>query len=135
MRLDGKKILVADDEIRLSQLLAMFLGEQGAIVETVHNGQDAFRAATMHRPDAIIMDLNMPGVNGLEAIRSLRMTLSDTPILVLTGYCTKEHFAQALEAGATKCVAKPPSLATLTDTISQLLEDAEEKNNSGESDD
>jgi DNA-binding response OmpR family regulator len=121
VKLEGKKILVADDEKRVAELLSIFLTSKGAEVITAIDGADAFRQATLHNPDLIMLDLNMPGTNGMEAIRSLRMTMSDKPILVLTGYCTAETFESALEAGATVCMGKPPKLAELTEVVERLL--------------
>ncbi len=121
MRLEGKRILVADDEPRLTQLLKTCLGEHGAIVDTASDGQSAFRSAAMHEPDLIVMDLNMPNVNGLEAIRSIRITYTDKPILVLTGYNTDETVAAALDAGASACMAKPPVLEELVGKVCELV--------------
>ena len=119
--LEGRRILIADDEVRIGELLCAYLSGQGAIVNCAHDGAEAFRLATLGNPDAVIMDLNMPGTNGLEAIRSLRITDPQKPILVLTGYTTEENFAAAREAGASECMAKPPVLRDVCAILVKLL--------------
>mgnify|MGYP001567334795 CR=1 FL=1 len=121
MRLHGKKILVVDDEKALSGLLGEFLRREGAQVESAEDGAAGFRRAVFSAPDLVIMDLNMPGVNGLEAIRSLRLNNARMPIVVLTGYGSEEHFEAAREAGADLCIAKPPRLETLLQSLVLLL--------------
>lgn len=121
MKLAGKKVLIADDEARLSEMLAISIRAEGAEVLTASDGAEAFRVATLENPDIMLMDLNMPGVNGLEAIRSLRMALNDKPILVLTGYSTKATFDSALEAGANECLSKPISAAALVEKMVRHL--------------
>lgn len=116
-RFAGVRILIADDDNHLRQMLTAFLTELGATVDAVADGAAAFRAASMCEPDLILMDLNMPGVNGLEAIRSLRMTYSEKPIIVLTGYSSHENLRAAEEAGATLCLGKPVDLMDLKEII------------------
>ena len=99
--LQGKNILCADDEERITQLIKTVLEKVGAHVEVVHDGAMALRKATLEFQDLLIMDLNMPGMNGLEAIRSIRILMPEKPILVLTGYNTDDNLQAAREAGAT----------------------------------
>lgn len=120
-QLNDKHILVADDEVHLRDLLKTVLSQHGARVTVAADGAAAFRAASMDQPDLVLMDLNMPGVNGLEAIRSLRVTLPGTPILVLTGYSTDSNLDAARDAGATLCLSKPQNLADLVKHIVELV--------------
>ena len=123
MRLKDRKILVVDDEKALTGLLGDILRREGAQVEVAEDGAEGFRRAVFGNPDLVIMDLNMPGVNGLEAIRSLRMNNPRVPIAVLTGYGSEENFEAAREAGADHCIAKPPRLETLIAGLAALLDE------------
>ncbi len=121
MNLEGKRILLADDEERLRELLRCRLEEEGMVILDAADGAEAFRHATMDSPDIIVMDLNMPGVDGFEAIRSLRITQPEIPILVLTGYASDESIESALQAGANAVMAKPANLQELVEKIRELL--------------
>lgn len=123
MRLDGKRILVAEDEERLIRLLVQILEAEGAEVLHADNGEDAFSAATTGKPDLVIMDLYMPTLDGFGAIESLRMVMMNRPILVLSGYSTDENRRRAEAAGASACLDKPFHRNDLLRVVCELLED------------
>lgn len=122
LQLQGKRILCADDEERLTNLLRIVLESEGASVDVVADGAAALHEATLNSHDLVLMDLNMPGMSGIEAIRSIRLLMPDKPILVLTGYNTPSNLAAARAAGATACLTKPVKIEDLLDTVRAICE-------------
>ncbi len=125
--LQGRRLLIADDEEAFVKMLAMFLRQAGAEVLVARDGAEAFRLASLNPVDAIVMDLQMPGTTGMEAIRSLRLISSRFLIAVLTGFPSEEVFAEAREAGADMCVAKPAAISQLIADLAAALCQREEK--------
>src|SRR6476620_11147724 len=96
------RILVVDDHPVVRAGLVMMLGTQAdmQVVGEAGDGQEAVAQATTHRPDVVLMDLEMPGLNGVQAIQRITAERPDTRILVLTAYDTDERILQAVQAGA-----------------------------------
>ncbi len=121
----GARILVVDDEERIRKLLTASLGRSGHDVSDCANAEDAFRQASTTAFDVVIMDLNMPGLNGLEGIRSIKLVKPDQHVIVLTGYATERIREQALEAGAAACLFKPAKLEEIEEAVQRLLGEAD----------
>lgn len=73
------RVLVVDDEVSLSELLSMALHYEGGDVQTAADGATAVRAAREHRPDAVVLDVMLPDLDGLEVLRRLRAEAAATP--------------------------------------------------------
>lgn len=113
---DGGRILVVEDNEAIQRLLVTFLSSQGFSVFTVDNGEDAVRAASRGGVDAILMDLQLPGVDGCEAtrrIRGLGGPLAAVPIVGQTALTGERVQRKCRDAGMTSVVAKPPDLHDL----------------------
>ena len=105
------KLLIADDHtIMRDGLKALLDNEQGIeVVATAADGLDAIRKASELIPDVIIMDISMPGTDGIEAVRSIKRKNSNIGIVILT-FHKEEHFVRgALDAGADSYVLKDES--------------------------
>ena len=102
------RVLVADDHAVLRQSLRYLLEAQTGIqvVGEASNGREAIELAEKLKPDVVLMDTIMPGLNGIEATRQIRRILPKTKVLMLTGYMEDEHIAGALQAGASGYVIK-----------------------------
>ena len=85
-RLDGEpvRVLVVDDEASLAELLSMALRYEGWEVRSAGDGMSAVRTARDFRPDAVVLDMMLPDINGLEVLRRMRGDASDVPVLFLT---------------------------------------------------
>ncbi len=96
------RILVVDDHPVVRAGLVMMLGTQAdmQVVGEAGDGQEAVAQVAAHRPDVVLMDLEMPGLDGVQAIQRITAERSDTRILVLTAYDTDERILQAVQAGA-----------------------------------
>src|SRR6478735_8488285 len=100
------KILVVDDEPQIRRVMRVILaGENYEIVEA-RSGEAALLKFREFLPDLVLLDLNMPGMGGLETCRSIRSS-SDVPIVVLTVRSTEDDKVEALDAGADDYITKP----------------------------
>ncbi|MEK7237111.1 MAG: response regulator [Nitrospirota bacterium] len=100
------RLLLADDNPHVLQMLACLLSDEDRIVGTVPEGRALITAAAELRPDIVISDIDMPGVNGLEAARQLRELLPHTKVILMSGHDDSEHVASAVAAGACAFVSK-----------------------------
>lgn len=115
----SKRILVVDDNEVIREVLEEFLGRDYT-VEAVGNPALAMSSIIQKKPDAILLDVRMPGVDGLTLLKSLREIGVHTPIFVMTGYDSRRVAIEALELGANGYLPKPFDLLHLE----QLLADA-----------
>ncbi len=109
------RVLVVDDHAVLRQSLRYMLESQPGIevVGEASNGREAVDLAEKLRPDVVLMDTIMPGLNGIEATRQIRHRLPKTKVMMLTGYAEDEHIAGAIKAGASGFVVKKSELDEL----------------------
>ncbi len=102
------RIIIADDHPVVREGLAGMLAGQPdmEVVAQAGNGEEAVTLWTQHQPDVVLMDLRMPGVDGVEAIEAIRKKRPSAPILVLTTYDSDADIVRAIEAGATGYLLK-----------------------------
>ena len=105
------RVLIADDQRVVRDGLSMLLGLTGGVkvVGAACDGAEAVRLAEAARPDAVLMDLRMPGTDGVAATADLRQRLPATPVLVLTTYADEDAIVPALRAGARGYLTKDAS--------------------------
>jgi len=117
----GRTVLIADDDPRLRNLLTWTL-EQGKFnVVTAEDGLSALEMAHQVKPDLYLLDVGMPGLNGIEVCRRLREEQVITPILMLTGFGAEEDKVAGLEAGADDYQTKPFATKELLARVNALL--------------
>lgn len=123
MSVQPKTVLVVEDSRDILQVLAETLWRGGYRVVTAINGAEAVDSARHARPHLIIMDLNMPIMDGLEAARRIheRPELSGIPIVAVTAYDTYGMEEAALEAGCVAYVRKPLDMEQMEKTVASLL--------------
>jgi two-component system response regulator CpxR len=102
----GSRILIADDDRELVDLMSRFLGRHGFIAGGAHNGPDSLRAALSGAYDLVVLDVMMPGFDGFEVLRQLRRK-SRIPVLMLTARTESQSRIRGLEAGADDYLPKP----------------------------
>jgi two-component system KDP operon response regulator KdpE len=119
-------ILAVDDERAILQLINTELREQGFRVLTAENGDEALKAAEEYRPDLTLLDVMMPGSNGLEVMRKLR-EIKHMPIILLTAMGSSNDKVRGLELGADDYVAKPFDPAELGARVRAVLRRASTK--------
>lgn len=119
----GPDILLAEDNEANTLTMVSYLEAKGYHLRVVNNGQDAVDAALADPPDLILMDIQMPGMDGLTAIQVIRRhpTLAHIPIIALTALAMEGDRERCLDAGATGYLSKPVRLKELQHLIQTLL--------------
>jgi PAS domain S-box-containing protein len=117
------RLLLADDNAETSAMYSRYLGYKGYEVLVADNGAEVLERARELRPDLILMDIQMPGIDGLEATRQIRADpmLAQVPIIALTAMAMPGDRARCLEAGMNAYLSKPISLQTLLAEIQSAL--------------
>ena len=116
----GKRVLVVDDDVKTVELVKLYLDRDGYRVLTAYDGVEALRLAREGHPDLIVLDLMLPGIDGLEICRTLRDE-SDVPIIMLTAKTTDQDKLTGLELGADDYVTKPFSPRELAARVRAVL--------------
>jgi two-component system, OmpR family, KDP operon response regulator KdpE len=106
------RVLVVDDEEPIVRALSTNLRARGYVVDLASTGEQALRLAAERHPDAVILDLGLPGIDGVEVVRGLR-GWSSVPILILSARGGEDDKVAALDAGADDYVAKPFGMGEL----------------------
>jgi DNA-binding NarL/FixJ family response regulator len=117
------RVLVADDETPFAEELTRMLAcdERIEVVGSARDGHEAIELAEMLRPDLVLMEIGMPGVDGVEATRRIRATNPDVRVLMLTGVGGSEATTtRAHEAGASAFITKNQTAAELTEAIGEI---------------
>ncbi len=113
----NEKVLLVDDEQDFLDALGERMRARGMKVSTAASAVDAIKMADREAYDAIVLDLQMPGMDGLEALKALKDKNPDLQIILLTGHATVEKGIQAMKLGAMDLLEKPADLETLTAKI------------------
>ena len=115
------RLLVVDDDASVREALALVLGLDGFEVRTAGDGREAIRTLSSGKPDAVILDVLMPGLDGLEVCRRMRAAGDRTPVLMLTARAELSERVAGLEAGADDYLAKPFAREELIARLRALL--------------
>jgi two-component system cell cycle response regulator DivK len=118
-----RSILLVEDFDDTRLMMKLWLSKNGYRVIEAENGPEAIELAESEQPDLIIMDLMMPGMDGLDATRRIRehASLQKTPIVVVSAYGADEYRERALAAGCNEYVATPFEPSALNDLIKSLI--------------
>lgn len=117
-----KKILVVDDEPDFLEVITIRLEENDYEVITASNGNDAFKKVKEDRPDAVLLDILMPGMDGLKLLRMIRKADEKLPIYIITAFSTEERFKMANKFGASGFIVKTNNLSREIDNITSALD-------------
>ncbi len=116
-------ILVVDDSADNLAVISLFLQHQGYRVVTANNGEDAVNVAAQTLPNVILMDINLPGLDGLGATRKIRETeaLREVPVIAITAFGTEGFQRAAYDVGVAGYLTKPIDLDRMHQLIARLL--------------
>jgi len=117
---NAANILVVDDEPQIRRVLRSTLSTQGYVITEAKTGEEALESLRKERPDLVLLDMNMPGMGGVETCREIRRA-SDAPIIMLTVRNAERDKVAALDAGADDYVVKPFSIEELLARIRAAL--------------
>ena len=117
------RILVADDDVDIRELVEFKLSTLGHDVVSVADGAAAVEACQAQRPDLAVLDVMMPGVSGLDAIRAIRAdpALTDLPVILLTARAQESDVETGFDSGADDYITKPFSPRELASRVEALL--------------
>jgi CheY-like chemotaxis protein/HPt (histidine-containing phosphotransfer) domain-containing protein len=122
--LKGKRILIAEDDFVNQKLIAHSMQTTGAIFDIVGNGREAIEHLMMGTYDLVMMDINMPEMDGFEATEYIRKNMKlNTPIIAMTGWSSKDDSNKFEEVGMNGTLAKPFGLDILYKTLNEALID------------
>ena len=116
----GASILIVDDEAQIRRVLRSTLSSQGYVIMEAKTGEEAVEALRKEKPDLVLLDVNMPGIGGIEACREIRRG-SEAPIIMLTVRNAERDKVLALDAGADDYVVKPFGIEELLARIRAAL--------------
>jgi excisionase family DNA binding protein len=114
-------ILVVDDEPAIRELMVMALATTSREVLTAGSGAEALEIVTRFDVDLAVLDLAMPGMNGVETFRAIHSLRPTLPVMIVTGYPDSDLMAQALEIGPFTMMSKPVNLAQIQKTVHRIV--------------
>lgn len=119
------RILSIEDDVDLQQVITYALAKKGWDIVYAYDGKDGLDQALKFVPDLILLDMMLPGLNGIEVIKALKANAStrDIPVVVMTAYPSDAQFLKSavLAMGAVEYLAKPVHIDELVSTIERLL--------------
>lgn len=123
LRLEGRRLLLVEDLVDNQKLLSRFLTAEGAVVEIARNGQEGVLKATMADYDLVLMDIQMPILDGFSATSKLRERGFEKPVIALTAHAMSDVRRKCMDAGCDDYITKPVNREQLVRMISEHLEE------------
>jgi len=120
--MSGERVLVVDDEFHLRDSIRIVLEKEGYEVFSATNGEEALQQMEIQPVQAVISDIKMPGMDGIQLLKTIKSRYPETEVIMLTGYPTIEAAVNAIKLGAYDYVTKPFKIDSLSLTLSQALE-------------
>lgn len=121
MTLQTPKVLLIDDDPAVSGTLSQFLAPPEFSLLSFEKGEDAIAKLPELQPDVILLDLNLPGMSGLEVLRKIKTTDGKVPVIILTGYVSTESAIEAMKEGAFDYITKPFTIDKVAGEIRKAL--------------
>lgn len=121
------KVLLVDDEEQFVEVLAQRLQGRGYKVETAFNGDDAIELVNRHEVDVVILDVLMPGRDGIETLRELKRIKPLVEVIMLTGHASVETAIQGMKLAAYDYLMKPTDTAELVDKVDKAYKRKKEQ--------
>jgi DNA-binding NtrC family response regulator len=118
----GPRVLLVDDEEKFLEVLSQRLGTRGIDAETSTSGEEALIKIKNKNFDAIVLDVMMPGIGGIETLKRIRAENPEVQIIMLTGRGSVDKAVEAMKEGAIDFLEKPADINTLLNKISEAKE-------------
>mgnify|MGYP001236528617 CR=1 FL=1 len=123
----GEKILIVDDQYGIRVLLQEVLSLDGYETLTAEDGKEALRLFDQYRPDLVILDMKMPGMNGLDILRAIRKRPSDVQVFMMTAYGELDMIKEATRLGVKQYFTKPFDIEQLRQSVRDWFAGASDK--------
>ena len=114
------KLLLVEDDERVAQVLAEVFGADGHETTVRHTGEDGLAYLAHARPDAVVLDVRLPLINGVAVLRQIRSTDPDLPVIIMTGLATLGEIAEARRLGVTEIIEKPQVLKHFSEALARI---------------
>ncbi|GAA0125482.1 MULTISPECIES: response regulator transcription factor [Clostridium] len=115
------RLLIIEDNIELANSMKIGLEKMGFIIDVSNTGEDGEEKASVNEYDAILLDLNLPDIDGLEILKYLRKTMVSTPVIIITARDETSQLALGLDTGADDYITKPFQLLELRARIQAVI--------------
>lgn len=117
-----KTILIIDDDDQLRKSFEKLLTEEGYRIQTAASGEAGISAISRDLPDLVVLDVRLPGMNGLETLKAIQKIEGRLPVIIMTAYATTDTAIKATKLGAFDYVVKPFDIPKMLTVIKQALE-------------
>jgi DNA-binding NtrC family response regulator len=121
------KVLLVDDEVEFVETLSKRLKMRDLKADTVHDGEHAVSFVEKEEPDVMVLDLRMPGMDGMDVLRNIKKAYPGTQVIILTAHGTDKDKEEAEKLGVSAFLKKPVEIETLVDHIKQAYKKKVEK--------
>jgi len=116
------KVLVVEDDLELRQTVVEALARQDYVISTANDGVEALESIAKERPDLVLLDVNMPRLNGMECLKRIKESDPSIIVIIMTAYSTIEDAVQAVKDGAYNYLAKPIKHQAIVEMVHRALE-------------
>lgn len=114
------KLMLIEDDVNVASVLLETFAKQGHQLKVFHNGEEGLAELSHDRPDAVLLDLRLPKMGGLDILRRIRETDGELPVIIVTGYPDDKDIAEAIRLGVTDVVQKPYVLKHFTEALTRI---------------
>lgn len=122
-----KKLLVVDDEEEICDFLKLFFEDREYQVEVAYDGEKALKLIEQTRPHVVLLDIQMPHMDGLTALKTIKAQYADVKVIMVTALETRERIEVAMRLGADNYITKPLSLEYLEKDVQEKIEQLSSK--------
>ncbi len=114
------KLLLIEDDEHVAQVLADAFASQGHATAIMYTGEDGLAYLTRERPDAVVLDVRLPRLTGVEVLRQIRETDPTLPVIIMTGLATLGEIAEVRRLGVTEIIEKPEVLRHFSEALARI---------------
>ena len=114
------KLLLIEDDVRVAWVLAEAFRADGHETTVKHTGEDGLAYLRRDRPDAVVLDVRLPELNGVAVLRQIRSTDPELPVIIMTGLATLGEIAEARRLGVTEIIEKPDVLKHFSEALARI---------------
>jgi DNA-binding NtrC family response regulator len=119
---DVMKILLIEDDENVAEVLAEAFAAGGHEIAIAHTGEDGLACLARSRPDAIVLDVRLPRLNGVDVLRQVRSRDRELPVIIMTGLATAGELAEIRRLGVTEIIEKPELLKRFGEALARIAQ-------------
>ncbi|MFH0985746.1 MAG: response regulator [Candidatus Omnitrophota bacterium] len=116
------KLLIVDDEVEICEFLKSFFEDRDFKVMVAHNGAQALEQVDLFKPEVVLLDIQMPGLDGLQTLKKIKELHSRVKVIMVTAVETQEKIEEAMRLGADNYITKPLSLEYLEKDVQDKID-------------